>query len=125
MTNMILGAVAPSHLGLDLTPASGLVAATQVTIQFTNSGNVGLIVNNGAGASITVTPNIQRQIENLPYAATANQVSLPAGKMWLFGSWSPQNYNQTIAGLADQMTVTLSSITTVSVALIYIPTTSP
>jgi len=127
MTIKTLTNVASSHLGLDISAAALVpLLVTDTAVTFLNNGSVGLIVNNGTGGSINVTPVIPYSIEGLApittLAPTAGQIALPASKTWLFGSYSPAHYNAP-GGL---MTITISGLAvTILVALISIPTTSP
>jgi hypothetical protein len=129
MTYLTLSQTPSSHLGVDLTPTDLATVGSNSGVQFANNGAVGLVVYNGSGAAITVTPQVQRNIEGLgsvsTLAPTAGAISLPAGKMWLFGSYSPQDYNsngQPGGTMTVEMTGTLTSV---GVALISVPTTLP
>lgn len=132
MTYLQLAPVAANHLGVDLTPADLAVVGANTGVQFANNGAVGLLVYNGGGSAITITPQITRNVEGLGALSSFSfsgtppgQISLPAGKSWLFGTYSPQDYNAnfTPGGL---MTVAMTgTLTDVGVALISVPTTLP
>lgn len=129
MTLLTLTPVASGKLGVDVTPADLALVGTNTGVQFANNGNVALLVYNNSGSSINVTPQIQRNIEGVgalsSLAATAGQVALATGKMWMFGSYSPLDYN--IGGLPGGiMQVFISgTLTAVGAAVISIPTTFP
>lgn len=96
MANQVLAAVPSSQFGVDISTAA-LVAATSNVLQFVNGGGQALVVNNGGANALTVTPIITNaSIEGvLPVAPPR---SVPAGKTWLIGSFSPRDYNGGSAG---------------------------
>jgi hypothetical protein len=96
----------PGSAGVDVTPAD-LAAATSTSLTFAHSGNVILVVYNGSGSSITVTPTAIRGVQNV--IPTIPPSSLPTLKSQAYGPFPVKDFG-------SPMTVVLSAITTVSVA---------
>jgi hypothetical protein len=97
------------------------LAPTPVTpdasgVSFRSSGRQILMVVNGSGSSINVTPQIAKQIEGLSVTSPARAV--PAGATRFFGPFSDA-YNQ-LDG-KDTVFVDLSAVATVTVSLLEMP----
>jgi hypothetical protein len=129
-TYLTLTPVAASKLGVDCTPADlTAIGSSNAGVEFANAGNVGVLIYNNSGSSVNVTPQVQRNIEGLgalsTLASSAGAVALTTGKMWLFGSYSPLDYN--IGGAPGGLMIILVSgtLTSVYAAAITIPITSP
>lgn len=96
-----------------LTPTTVTPAAEGV--QFRRQSSCVLMVTNGSGADITVTPKIARTVEGISVTSPARTVT--AGATTFFGPFN-ENYEQQDGSAA--VLVDFSSITTVSVALLSI-----
>lgn len=94
------------------------LAPTTVTpdasgVQFANNSNALLMVTNGSGASINVTPKIGRQV--LGKSVTSDPVAVAAGATKFFGPFD-SDWEQ--PGGKATVFVDFSAVTSVTVALI-------
>ncbi|MFE9099849.1 hypothetical protein [Actinomadura geliboluensis] len=86
-------------------------------MQFRNNGKMILMVKNGSGADITVTPKIAKTIEGV--AVTSPPRTVAAGATAFFGPFDEENYRQLSSTAV--MFVDISAVTSVSVALLQMP----
>lgn len=97
MARLALNSVAASKGGVDVTPAALTAMGANTGVQFVNNGQVLLVVNNGGGASITLTENVSPLVAKegaVPAAAQMPLAVVPAGKTYLVGTFHPLNYKQ-------------------------------
>jgi hypothetical protein len=80
-----------SGAGLDISTAALTPLGANTGVQFLNNGRQHLIVNNGSGVGVNVTPKIQRPTEGVTPSFTP--YSLPAGKTQVFGPYSQADFN--------------------------------
>lgn len=93
-----------------------LVTPDASGVSFRNTGRCVLMVVNGSGASIDVTPVIGRQVKG--QTVTSPPQAVAAGATRFFGPFD-DDYEQ--PGGKDLMYVNLSAVTTVTVALMEWP----
>lgn len=124
MARLALNPVASSRSGVDVTAAALVPMGANTGVQWVNNGQHLLVVNNGGGASITLTENVSPLVAKegaVPAAAQMPIAVVPAGKTYLVGTFHPLNYKQ-----ADGNSyVDFSSSASVSVGLVQAtPTTA-
>lgn len=117
MARLALNPVASSRAGVDVTAAALTPIGANTGVQWVNNGQHLLVVNNGGGASITLTEQVSPLVAKegaIPASAQMPIATIPAGKTYLVGGFHPVNYKQ-----ADGNTyVDISPITSVSVGLV-------
>jgi hypothetical protein len=100
---------------------AGLVPSTVTPdasgVSFRNNGRMILMVTNGSGSDITVTPKIAKTVEGVVPTSPARTVA--AGATKFFGPFDEENYRQ-LASTAV-MHVDFSAVTDVDVALLQHP----
>jgi hypothetical protein len=86
-------------------------------VSFRNNGQMVLMVVNGSGGSINVTPKITKTVEGVTPTSPARAVA--AGATKFFGPFAEDAYRQTDG--TQNMYIDLSAVTTVTVALLLMP----
>ncbi|WP_433329965.1 hypothetical protein [Spirillospora sp. CA-294931] len=99
--------------GLSPTP----ITPDPAGVQFRNNGEMVLMVTNGSGASINVTPKIAKSVEGVVPTSPARAVA--AGATRFFGPFDEQAYAQP-DGTAN-MHIDLSAVASVTVSLLQMP----
>jgi hypothetical protein len=97
VARLALNPAAASRAGVDVTAAALTVTTGFTGVQFVNNGSMLLVVNNTSGSTLTLTYNISPLVEPeaaLHAAAQMPQATIPTGKTYVFGPWSPKNYKQ-------------------------------
>ena len=112
MARTVLTATALTATGLVPAPVTPSVDG----VSFRNTGRCTLMVTNGSGASINVTPVIGRQVKGL--SVTSPPTAVAAGATAFFGPWD-DDYEQ--PGGKDTMFVNFSAVTDVDVVLLEMP----
>lgn len=87
------------------------VAATETTLEYTNTGRETLYIVNGSGAGRTATPTGQVDRSGMMHAVTADAASIAAGKIGVIGPLNPSGYGTLVS-------VVLNSVTDVKVLLV-------
>jgi hypothetical protein len=121
MARLAMTAISGNRQGTDISTAAMTALGANTGVSFQNSGAMELIVNNGAGAPITVTLT---SVGNGPdgNAATPPTVSVPAGKTYAIGPMSRSAYLSPDG--SGNTYIDFSSSTSVSVLLLQTPTLS-
>ncbi|NEA22581.1 hypothetical protein [Actinomadura bangladeshensis] len=113
--------MARTALTPQLLVTAGLVPSTVTPdasgMQFRNNGRMILMVTNGSGADITVTPKIAKTIEGVSVTSPARTVA--AGATKFLGPFEEDIYRQLTSTAV--MYVDISAVTSVTVALLQMP----
>ena len=98
-----------TNAGIDPTASGNYQAADAGGDLFANDGRQFLFCNNGGGGNITLTFEVNQTVNNIE--VQDRTVTIDAGKYKIIGPFAQQTFNNG----SDQVSVTYSGVTSVSV----------